>query len=96
MIAACGVLAMSAAMPSLSADYVAIPAGSLTSVIANADSNDAIRIENFALRATPVTNGEFSTFVDAHPEWRRNSIPSVFADAAICIAGLRRLRSVAA
>lgn len=80
LIAACGVLAVSAAVPSLAADYVAIPAGSLTSVIANADSNDAIRIENFALRATPVTNGEFSTFVNAHPEWRRNSIPSVFAD----------------
>ena len=31
-------------------------------------------------RETPVTAGEFEAFVRTHPEWRRDHVPSLFAD----------------
>jgi formylglycine-generating enzyme required for sulfatase activity len=75
-------VAMLAAVSANAADYTAIPAGSLVSVISNPDGNDPVRIEGFKLRVTPVTNGEFSAFVNAHQEWRRGNVPSVFADSS--------------
>lgn len=65
------------------ADYVPIPAGSLVSVLSGGGSvNAPVRVEPFALRATPVTNGEFTAFTEAHPAWQRGRIPPVFADAS--------------
>ncbi|MBX3623179.1 MAG: formylglycine-generating enzyme family protein, partial [Rhizobacter sp.] len=34
----------------------------------------------FAMRVTPVTQGEFSRFVAAHPEWRRDRVARSLAD----------------
>lgn len=82
MIAACGAFVMLTSGVALAADYLSIPAGSLVSVISNPDANDPVRIDGFQLRAVPVTNGEFSIFVNAHPEWRRDGVPSVFADSS--------------
>lgn len=39
-----------------------------------------IAVPAFRLDRTPVTNTQFLAFVDSHPEWRRGSVPSLFAD----------------
>ena len=62
-------------------EYVTIPAGNITSVLANNAAPEATPIASFALRATPVTNGEFLNFVKAHPAWQRGRAPATFVDA---------------
>jgi formylglycine-generating enzyme required for sulfatase activity len=37
-------------------------------------------VKAFLLDRYPVTNGAFRLFVVAHPEWRRDRVPAVFAD----------------
>jgi formylglycine-generating enzyme len=64
------------------AEYVTIPAGSITSVLANDAAPEATPIGSFVLRATPVTNGEFLEFVKAHREWQRGRAPTTFADTS--------------
>jgi formylglycine-generating enzyme required for sulfatase activity len=39
-----------------------------------------VAVRRFYLDATPVTNAEFLDFVSAHPEWRRDRVPRLFAD----------------
>jgi formylglycine-generating enzyme required for sulfatase activity len=39
------------------------------------------RIAPFVMQKRPVTNAEFLAFVQAHPQWRRDRIATVFADA---------------
>ena len=63
------------------ADYVAIPATAFASVISIEGDAKPRPIAAYAMRTTPVTNGEFLGFVGAHPEWRRDRVPSVFADS---------------
>jgi formylglycine-generating enzyme required for sulfatase activity len=61
--------------------YATIPATGFVSVIeAEADAKPE-QVAAYALRVEPVTNAEFLAFVTAHPEWRRDRVPSVFADA---------------
>ena len=62
------------------AEYVVIPPGKLASVLAgDADTGPAV-IPAFAMRATPVTNGEYLAFVKSHRKWQRGKAPSSFAD----------------
>ena len=62
------------------AEYVVIPPGKLASVLAgDADTGPAV-IPAFAMRATPVTNGEYLAFVQSHREWQRGKAPASFAD----------------
>ena len=68
------------AVPALAADYAALPGGRFASVLP-ADAQDADTVvAPFRLRVTPVTNAEFLVFVTAHPEWRRDHTPIVFAE----------------
>ena len=64
------------------ADYIAIPAGTITSVLANDASPGASSVSSFEIRATPVTNDEFLRYVKAHREWQRGRAPTIFADAS--------------
>lgn len=68
---------ISAAAP---ANYVAIPSGSISSVLANDAAPGATPVDAFSIRATPVTNVEFLGFVSAHPQWQRGRAPATFAD----------------
>ena len=61
-------------------EYVAIPSGRLNSVLANDADSGPASIPAFAMRATPVTNGEYLAYVKAHREWQRGKAPSTFAD----------------
>jgi formylglycine-generating enzyme required for sulfatase activity len=69
------------AMPASAADYAVLPGGQFASVLpADAEDADTI-VAPFRMRVTPVTNAEFLAFVTAHPEWRRDRTPIVFAEA---------------
>jgi formylglycine-generating enzyme required for sulfatase activity len=61
--------------------YVDIPATSFVSVIESAPDAKPDSIAAYALRSEPVTNAEFLAFVERHPQWRRDRVPSVFADS---------------
>ncbi|HAT32779.1 MAG TPA: hypothetical protein DCW29_18615 [Janthinobacterium sp.] len=64
-------------------NYVPVPAGAFVSVLSGGSAaNAAVEVAPFALRATPVTNGEFIAFAAAHPEWQKGAAPAVFADAS--------------
>ena len=63
------------------ADYVAVPAGTLASVLANDADKLPIVVPGFVMRVSPVTQGEFKRFVSAHPQWRRDRVARTFADA---------------
>jgi sulfatase modifying factor 1 len=62
------------------ADYVVLPSGSLSSVLNNDADKGPIAVQSFALRVTPVTKGEFTSFVTTYPQWQRNRVARIFAD----------------
>ena len=76
------VIIAAASIGATAVEYVAIPAGSITSVLANDASPGATPVGTFSIRATPVTNDEFLSYVKAHREWQRGRAPTVFADAS--------------
>ena len=47
---------------------------------------DIAKIATFAMQKRPVTNAEFLAFVQAHPQWRRDRVATVFADARYLVA----------
>lgn len=64
------------------AQYVAVPAGQLISVLSGGSAgNVPVKLDPFAMRSEPVTNREFDAFVAAHPEWRRGAAAPIFVDA---------------
>ena len=80
-LAAWAVTTMAWTMASPAADYVAVPAGTLASVLASDADTGPLRIAAFSMRTTPVTQGEYLHFVLAQPEWQRGRIAKTFSDA---------------
>ncbi|HVR82095.1 MAG TPA: formylglycine-generating enzyme family protein [Luteimonas sp.] len=62
------------------AGYATLPGGAFRTALKYEDRKGPVRIAPFALMKRPVTNAEFLTFVQAHPQWRRDRVASVFAD----------------
>ena len=62
-------------------DYVAIPSSSFVSVLATEKDSTPVVIAAYSIRTEPVTNAQFLAFATAHPSWRRDRVPSVFADS---------------
>jgi formylglycine-generating enzyme required for sulfatase activity len=62
------------------AEYRAVPGGELRSVLPPGAGMETVTVAPYALRETPVTNGEFLAFVTRHPGWRRGEVPALFAD----------------
>lgn len=62
------------------AAWIRVPGGSFRSALKYEDGRTA-KVLPFALQKRPVNNGEFLAFVQSHPQWRRDRVPSVFADA---------------
>jgi len=61
--------------------YVGLPGGEFRTALRYEDyKGKPARVAPFALMRTPVTNGQFLEFVRAHPEWRRDRVPQVFAE----------------
>ncbi|MFT7774154.1 formylglycine-generating enzyme family protein [Roseateles sp.] len=63
------------------AAYVALPAGTLNSVLARDTDREPTQVAAFKLRETPVTRAEFRRFLASHPEWKPGRAPAVFAGA---------------
>ncbi len=61
--------------------YVSLPAGRLATVLANDATQAALVVPAYAMRATPVTQGDFLRFVRDQPQWQRQQVPRTFADA---------------
>ena len=57
-----------------------IPAGQYRPLYA-APGAERVAVAAFALDREPVTAGEFLGFVERHPEWRRDRVRRVYADA---------------
>jgi formylglycine-generating enzyme required for sulfatase activity len=75
-------LALCAAV-ALAADYVPLPGGRFESVLpqgAVPTVSTPVGVAPYAMRATPVTVVEYLAFVQRHPQWRRDQVPSLFAD----------------
>jgi formylglycine-generating enzyme required for sulfatase activity len=81
LLAAAGLCLSMAAGTANAGDYVSLPGGSFASVIANDASGRLASVEAFEMRVTPVTQEEFERFVERQPQWRRDRIASVLADA---------------
>jgi formylglycine-generating enzyme required for sulfatase activity len=78
-------LAIAGAVPAGAAPaaYVPIAGGRFESVLpqgAVPTASEPVDVAPFALRETPVTVAEFAAFLKAHPEWRRDRVPALFAD----------------
>ena len=61
------------------AEQVGIEGGVFTPLYGSAQK--PVSVDNFAMDVTPVTNAEFLEFVNTHPEWRRDSVSPLFAEA---------------
>lgn len=59
---------------------VAIPGGRLESVLPPAPGIKQVAVPAFHLDRTPVTNEQFSRFVQRHPSWQRDRVTRLFAD----------------
>ncbi len=60
--------------------FVPIPAGAYRSALKYQDITGDTPVAAFAMMRTPVTNADFLAFVSAHPQWRRDRVPSVYAE----------------
>ncbi|QSX77658.1 formylglycine-generating enzyme family protein [Agrilutibacter solisilvae] len=63
------------------ARYAGLPGGRFQSALKYEDAKDGVRIKPFALMRRPVTNAEFLDFVTRLPQWQRNHVAGVFAEA---------------
>lgn len=79
-----GCLSVTANAAGDATNYVPIAASAFTSVLANdavISANTALtKVAAFAMRDTPVTNGEYLAFVNRNRKWQRDKVPRVFAD----------------
>lgn len=60
-------------------DYRTVSSGSFVSALSLDGARVPVHIAVFAMRSTPVTVGDYRAFVRAHPEWRRDRVPDVYA-----------------
>ncbi|HMN46353.1 MAG TPA: formylglycine-generating enzyme family protein [Povalibacter sp.] len=60
---------------------VTIPPGTFESVLPPAPGIKQVDVAPFRMDRTPVTNAQFARFVAKHPEWQRDRVARVFADA---------------
>jgi len=80
VLAAALLFVLPAAVVAGGAAWVKVPGGSFRSALKYEDGR-AARIAPFDLQKRPVTNAEFLAFVQSHPQWRRDRVPTLFADA---------------
>jgi sulfatase modifying factor 1 len=57
-----------------------VPAGSIATILPPAPGVKVANVAAFSMDRVPVSNGDYARFVAAHPEWRRDRAPRVFAD----------------
>jgi len=65
------------------AEYLPLPGGVFESVLPQgpvATVSTPVDVRPFALRATPVTLGEYLAFVQQQPQWQRQRVAAILAD----------------
>lgn len=72
------VAATAAAAP---ASRAPVPAGTFETILPPAPGVKTAAVRAFTIDRVPVTNADFARFVAAHPQWRRDRVARVFADA---------------
>ena len=64
------------------AAWVKVPGGSFRTALKYEDNKGTTaKVVPFVMLKRPVTNAEFVAFVQSHPQWRRDRVATVFADA---------------
>jgi len=58
-----------------------VPAGTFETILPPAPGVQSATVQAFAMDVVPVTNADFARFVASHPQWRRDRVARVFADA---------------
>ena len=69
------------AVAELLAAPVIIESGRFTPLYGGKPDGSAIQVTRFAIDRYPVTNREFMSFLEAHPEWQPARISPLYADA---------------
>ena len=62
-------------------EHAAISGGAFSSVLPQGEGNGRVAVGPFELDRHPVTNAQFLEFVRTHPDWRRDRVTALFADA---------------
>lgn len=70
------------ASASLSAETVRIDGGDFVQPILVDEAEQTTRVDAFRLDTTQVSNGDFLTFTQKAPEWRRDRTPGIFRDGS--------------
>lgn len=73
-------LPFAAASAEAKGEYVKVPGGELRSALKYGEESSNSRVAPFSLMRAPVTNAQYLSFVQAHPQWRRDQVPGVFAE----------------
>lgn len=73
---------LAGAAPAASSPRVRVEGGTYRPAFPASPSEAAVPVAPFAIDRTPVTNAQYKQFVTAHPEWRRDRVKSLFADAS--------------
>lgn len=63
------------------ADRLSVGPAEFNSVLPSGSTAVTVHVDHFLIDRRPVTNNEYLAFVTAHPQWRRDRIPKLFADA---------------
>ena len=58
-----------------------VPAGTFETILPPAPGVKSATVPAFTMDRVPVTNADFARFVSTHPQWRRDRVARVFADA---------------
>ncbi|MEO6139100.1 MAG: formylglycine-generating enzyme family protein [Luteimonas sp.] len=79
-VLASGIRVDSKLMDSSNMGYATLPGGNFRSALKYEDRKNGVRVAPFQLMQRPVTNAQFLAFVQAHPQWRRDRVATVFAE----------------
>lgn len=60
--------------------FARIEGGEFKSVVPEAEGDNLVRVDEFWMHKTPVTNAEFLRFVLYNPEWQRDAAVALFVD----------------
>jgi formylglycine-generating enzyme len=78
----CAAVLLLSGTAAATSDFVAIPGGSFRSVLPSGPAVDEVVVRPYRLQRTPVTNAAFRAFVAHDPQWRRDRVVRLFADAS--------------
>lgn len=62
------------------AEPVVIPGGTFTSPVLLEGERRSVSVAGFKLDPAPVSEAQFSAFVDRHPRWQPDAVPAIYHD----------------